>query len=824
MEAYLRDLLNSMPDASFLVNSTGGLVLVNGLTETMFGYEAGELRGKSIDTLIPERFRRVHADHCSDYFARPRNRPMGVGLSLRALRKDGAEVPVEISLSPIQTDQGTFVLGAIRDVSQSEERYRAIFEQVAVGVVHSNSEGRLLNVNPKFCEISGYAREEALALDIHELTHADDIEKSVDARVRLLAGTSSAYEREARVIRKGGTEIWAHITTSLVRGADGRPVHFISLIHDISAQKRAEQQRLEIELRFRQVTENIREVFWLTDPAKNEILYVSPAYEGIWGRSAQAVYSSPRDWLDAVHPGDRDRVLEAAQTRQTTGDYDEEYRIVRPDGRVRWIWDRAFPVRDEGGRVIRVAGVAEDITERKHAADKLRESERRFSEMLQNVELVAMMLDRDARITYCNDYLLRVTGWTREEVSNRNWLELFLPPEIRDELKGIFASLLADLPDAWHHENEILTRSRERRLIRWNNTLLRSTSGEVVGTASIGEDITERKRTELALQESEGRFRAMIEQSISGTCIIDAEQRFAYVNPRLALILGYESAASITDRPVLEFVEPEDHPRVVENMRQRMAGEAQSARYHFRAIRKDGSHVTLEAHGTIGWYAGQRVVIATVQDVTELRRAEEEIEHTVAKLQRAVQSAIEVVSTIGELRDPYTHGHERRVGEIATAIAIEMGLPADRIEGIRVAGYLHDVGKIAVPAEILSKPTRLSKIEYELVKAHAQQSYEILKGMEFPWPVAESVWQHHERLDGSGYPRGLKNDEIILDARILAVADTVEAMASHRPYRAALGLDAALTEIESNRGKLYDPTVVDACLQLFRVKGYRLPA
>jgi PAS domain S-box-containing protein len=391
-------------------------------------------------------------------------------------------------------------------------------------------------------------------------------------------------------------------------------------------------------------------------------------------------------------------------------------------------------------------------------------------------------------------------------------------------MQGVFASLLTNLPSTWHHENEILTRSRKRRVIRWNNTLLRSPSGDVVGTASIGEDITERKRTESALQESEERFRAMIEQSISGTCIIDAEQRFAYVNPRLATILGHESSASIVGQPVVDFVAPDDHALVAENMRQRMAGEAQSARYHFRAIRKDGSHVTLGAHGTIGSYAGQRVVIATVQDVTELRRAEEEIEHTVAKLQRAMQSAIEVVSTIGELRDPYTHGHERRVGEIATAIAIEMGLPADRIEGIRVAGYLHDVGKIAVPAEILSKPTRLSKIEFELVKTHAQQSYEILKGMEFPWPVAESVWQHHERLDGSGYPRGLKHDEINLEARVLAVADTVEAMASHRPYRAGLGLGAALIEIERNRGKLYDPTVVDACLQLFRLKGYQLPA
>ena len=697
LEAYLSDLLDSMPDAGFLVDSAGRFVLINALIEQMFGYDGGELKGKALGTVIPERFRGVHGDHCADYFARPRTRAMGVGLSLHALRKDGSEVPVEISLSPIQTDQGTFVLGAIRDVSQSEERYRAIFEQVAVGVVHSDAEGRVLNVNPKFCAISGYSRQEALALNIRDLTHADDIANSIEMRTRMLAGTTSAYEREVRLIQKGGSQIFSFISTSLIRGADDRPVHFISLIHDISGQRRAEEQRHETELRFRQVTENIREVFWLSDPAKNEILYVSPAYEEIWGRSVQAVYSSPRDWVEAIHPDDQGRVFEAAQTKQITGDYDEEYRIVRPDGSVRWIRDRAFPVQDNTGSVIRVAGVAEDITERKLAADKLRESERRYATMLQNVKLVSLMLDREGRITYCNDYLLGLTGWTHEEMVGRSWVDNFLPPETREELEGIRVSLVADLPAAWHHENEILTRSDERRLIRWNNTVLRSSSGDVVGTASLGEDIT------------------------------------------------------------------------------------------------------------------------------ELRRAEKEIDRTVAKLRRAMQSAIEVVSTMGELRDPYTHGHERRVGEIATAIATELGMDADRIEGVRVCAYLHDVGKIAVPAEILSKPTRLSAAEFELVKQHAQQSYEILKGMEFSWPVAEAVWQHHERLDGSGYPRKLKGDEIILEARILAVADVVEAMASHRPYRPGLGIDAALAEIESNRGKLFDPAVVDACLRLFRLNGYRLP-
>ncbi len=566
--AYIGELLESMPDASFLVDSAGGIVLVNAEAARMFGYAREELLGKPVGTLVPERFRDAHAGHCADYVGRPRTRPMGAGLSLRALRKDGTEIPVEISLSPIETDEGTFVLGAVRDVSHSEERYRAIFEQVAVGVVHSDAEGRFLDVNPKFCEISGYAKQEALALDVRRLTHPDDIDRSVEVRAEMLEGRSAAHEREVRLIRRDGSELWTHITTSLVRGAGGRPLHFISLIHDISSQKLAEMER----------------------------------------------------------------------------------------------------------------------------------------------------------------------------------------------------------------------------------------------------------------RESEERFRAMTEQSISGACIIDTEKRFVYVNPRLAAILGYESAEPITGRPVLEFVAPEDHALVTENMRRRMAGEAQSARYHFQAIRKDGSRIVLGAHGTVGLYGGKRVVIATVQDVTELRRAEEEIERTVAKLRRAVDSTIEVVSIIGELRDPYTHGHEHRVGEIATAIATEMGLPADRVEGVRVAGYLHDVGKIAVPAEILAKPGRLTSAEYDLVKSHVQAGYEILKEVQFDGlPVAEIILQHHERLDGSGYPKGLRGEQILPEARVLAVADVMESMASHRPYRPALGPEAALAELEQNRGTLYDAAAVDAIARLLRDKGYALP-
>ncbi len=195
-------------------------------------------------------------------------------------------------------------------------------------------------------------------------------------------------------------------------------------------------------------------------------------------------------------------------------------------------------------------------------------------------------------------------------------------------------------------------------------------------------------------------------------------------------------------------------------------------------------------------------------------RAGIELQETLESLRKAVEGTIGAMASTVESRDPYTAGHQKRVSDIAGAIAVEMGLPAEKVEGIRMAGLIHDLGKIAVPAEILSKPGRISEHEFAIIKGHPQTSYEILKTIEFPWPVAQAAWQHHERLDGTGYPQKLRGDEIIMEARIIAVADVIEAMAGHRPYRAALGLDPALREIEKGRGSAYDSDVVDACVRL----------
>ncbi len=216
------------------------------------------------------------------------------------------------------------------------------------------------------------------------------------------------------------------------------------------------------------------------------------------------------------------------------------------------------------------------------------------------------------------------------------------------------------------------------------------------------------------------------------------------------------------------------------------------------------------------------IYLHMVLDITDKKNSQDQLQKTLTKLRTALGGIITVIQKVAEKRDPYTAGHQSSVADLARSIAKDMGLSENQIDAVRLAAIIHDIGKISVPAEILSKPGKLTESEFSLIKQHPKSGYDILRTVELPWPIAEIVFHHHERLDGSGYPQGLKGEAILLEARILAVADVVEAMASHRPYRPALGIDKALEEISAKRGILYDPEAADACLRLFREKGYIL--
>ena len=329
-----------------------------------------------------------------------------------------------------------------------------------------------------------------------------------------------------------------------------------------------------------------------------------------------------------------------------------------------------------------------------------------------------------------------------------------------------------------------------------------------------------KRRSEDELKQSEERFRRFFEGHSSVMLIVDLDTgSIIDANPAAEDFYGW-SIEELCHMHIHELntLSSEEVDKNLERIR--FGGRK---RYLFQHRRRDGSLRDVEAFPNVIEIGGKDLVYSIIHDITAQKVAEEKITGYVKQLQNAMQSTLDAIAKVVEAHDPYTAGHERRVGIIAADIAREMGWSEEKCHSLQLIGLVHDIGKMSIPAEILSKPGRLSKIEFEYVKTHAEQGYQIFQDVKFSLPIAEIIREHHERMDGSGYPQGLKGEEILLEARILAVADVLEAMASHRPYRASLGLEEAINEIESHRGQHFDPEVVDAMLRLFREKGYQLP-
>ncbi len=367
--------------------------------------------------------------------------------------------------------------------------------------------------------------------------------------------------------------------------------------------------------------------------------------------------------------------------------------------------------------------------------------------------------------------------------------------------------------------------------IKYVNEIAESTfdeHGKVVYSSGTIQDITERLQGEEAVREGEERIRLLLDSTAEAIYGVDLDGNCIFANAACLRMLGYDDVSELIGENMHALTHhtradgspyPEKECRIYEAFRTGVETHVDDE----VMWRNDGSSFPV-SYWTHTVTKGDQITGSVVAflDITEQLQARDELKISHAQLMASLEGTISTITKIVDARDPYTSGHQQRVADLACNIAREMGLDENFIEGVTLGAKIHDIGKINVPAELLSKPTKLTNVEYMLIQSHSQVGYDILKDIEFPWPVADIAHQHHERMDGSGYPQGLKGDEISLEARIVAVADVVEAMASHRPYRPGLGIDKALDEIMKNRGNFYDPLVVDACLRLFKEKGYVL--
>ena len=325
------------------------------------------------------------------------------------------------------------------------------------------------------------------------------------------------------------------------------------------------------------------------------------------------------------------------------------------------------------------------------------------------------------------------------------------------------------------------------------------------------------------LFEIKRNYEAIVSAIPDAFIVIDDDGRIVFWNKAAENMYGYSSEEVLNNYLFAILVPVEYHKAFKEGFakfKNTGKGPVVNKTTEFISKKKDGSKFTVEISLSSVKVNKKWHSVAIIRDVSERKIVEKKIKQDRQELKKTLDNTVNaLVKTIG-LRDPYTSGHQKRVSKLAVAIARELELSEKEVKLIKIAALIHDIGKATIPMEILNKPTKLARVEINLIKAHPQTGYDILKDISFPWAVEEVVLQHHERIDGSGYPRGLKEDEILIGAKIIAVADVVEAMSSHRPYRPALGIKKALEEISQNRGILYDPKVADTCLKLFRKKKF----
>jgi PAS domain S-box-containing protein/putative nucleotidyltransferase with HDIG domain len=697
-----------------------------------------------------------------------------------------------------------------------KEKYQAIFESASDIIMVLDKKGRVTDVNQKMTEVSGYSKEEIIGVNIKNFNFLMNSRNlaviSDNFTLRMYGAEIPPYEIEAT--SKSGLKQYLEISARPFR-SNGHIAGEIVFLKDITQWKRLEQSLRESENSLRHYLDDAPDGVFISDH-KGIFLYGNREAERIIGYSRQELVGKNMLQSRVLRQQDLPRVARLLDiARQGIKVQNEELQLVRKDGSLVWIELNTTPSNQ--GRELHIVGFLRDITERKHTEEALQLEKDKAQMYLDNAAVIMLGIDTAGNIALINKKGCEIMGHKEKDILGKNWFDSFIPSASREQMRQEWLNNTNGT--AHYFEGPVLTRDGKIRTVAWRNVHIKNHEAQTVVFLASGEDITRRMETELALRQIESLHRSLVEQSTEAIYISQREGKFIDVNNAMLNLFGYNRYEMLNLPALNIYFDPEDRNR----FQKEIETKGFVTDYEVKFVKKDGTTMDCLLNSTLRLAEDKSILgyQGFIRDITERKLSEEKLSSSRQKLEKTLDGAVNAIATMAELRDPYTAGHQRRVARLATAIAEEMGFDKPRCEIIRIAATLHDIGKMHIPAEILSKPGRLSVMEMNMIRTHPQVTREILKSLELPWPICQIVLQHHERIDGSGYPNNLIGENISIEAKILAVADVVEAMASHRPYRPALGVEKALAEITRNRGVLYGSDVVDICLKLFKEKDFR---
>ena len=835
LEKY-RILFESFPLGISITDADGNPVDTNKESERLLG-------------LTPDKHLQRKYDSPEWQIIRPDGTPLPVDeySSVRALRenrrienvemgivKGGGEITwVNVTAEPIPLENFGVAIAYV-DITErkqmeyalkdSEAKYRLLADNTVDGIWLLDMNLKLMYCSPSSAKQSGFTVQEIMEMSLEQYFTPESLKAVAEAfleelpKVQADADYNPILTLDLEFYKKDGTAFWAESKFSIIRDKLGKPVSILVVARDITERRKSDELLRESEEKYRVLYMNASEGIAVSQDGMFKL--VNPKLVQMLGYGDEEIISM--SVAEFIYPEDKEFIKEH-EARRLKGDVFEnvyQFRAINKSGDIRWVEISTVLIEWQGRPA--TLDYYTDITDRKLAEEALRQSEVKYRTVLEQMEEAYYEVDLAGNLTFFNDATCRQLGYSMEELTGMNY-RVYTSKDDAQRVYEVFNQVYrTGKPNTRFPVCRI---RKDGELIFTENSALplQNGDGKIIGFRGIARDVTERLQADAALRASEAQYRLLSEHTTDFIWLMDMDLNPTYQSPSAEKHTGF-TRKELMELPFEKRIAPESLRLATEMFFKEIPRMMADPDYNpvrkleLEIYRKDGT--TLWSENTFSLIRDENSkpvsIMGEARDITERRDAKKKLEQSLAALEKTLGDTVVAIAKMVEMKDPFTAGHQIRVAQLVNAMAKKMNLTDEQVTYLNTAATIHDIGKIYVPSDILSKPGKLGPIEFQIIQTHVQGSYDILKKIDFNGPVAQIVYQHHERLDGSGYPHGLKGADILPEAKMLIVADVVEAMSSHRPYRAALGIEKALEEITCNRGIKYDEAAVDACLDLFK--------